>query len=679
MKKCLSLVLTLILLLAAKGLLAQGTAFTYQGELIDGATPANGSYDMRLSLFNTLGNQIGDAITDTGVGVTNGLFTITVDFGQVFAGSINWLQIDVRTNGGSSFTPLNPRQQLTPAPYAIFAEGANAAGLSGTVALAQLPVAVGLVSDPGSANFFAGQVAGNAAVTGIENSGLGGGALNAITSGSQNAANGYDALNSNQTGAGNTASGAFALGDNGSGSENTAVGAAALGANLTGSNNVAVGYEAIQNNRTDNGLVAVGYQALQNDAVVGSYVGSGANSALGYQALQLNTTGSGNTGVGFQALNQNTFGYNNTAAGFWALLDNTSGNEDTAYGALALARNTIGTENTAIGDGALGANQTGNGNAALGVTTLQANTAGNGNTAIGSAALFSATGNNNIVIGNGGGDNLTSGSGNIDIGSEGNSGDNAVIRIGTPGNQTSAYIAGKVGINAALNIDQTGTYGQNGGNVNSNALTFGTGPGGSGEGIASQRTSGPGQFDLALYTGFLARLTILASGNVGIGTAAPQDTLDVNGITRTHSIIITGGADLAEPFPMTQGNQPIAEGQVVVIDEANPGQLKLTARPYDTRVAGVVSGANGIHPGIQMQQQGLLEGARNVALTGRVYVQADASNGAIHPGDLLTTSSTPGRAMKVTDHARAQGAILGKAMTDLKEGKGMVLALVTLQ
>lgn len=75
----------------------------------------------------------------------------------------------------------------------------------------------------------------------------------------------------------------------------------------------------------------------------------------------------------------------------------------------------------------------------------------------------------------------------------------------------------------------------------------------------------------------------------------------------------------------------------------------------------------------------MLEGGKNVALTGRVYVQADASNGAIYPGDLLTTSSTPGHAMKVTDHARAQGAILGKAMTGLAESQGLVLVLVTLQ
>jgi len=116
-----------------------------------------------------------------------------------------------------------------------------------------------------------------------------------------------------------------------------------------------------------------------------------------------------------------------------------------------------------------------------------------------------------------------------------------------------------------------------------------------------------------------------------------------------------------------------------VIDEANPGHLKLTDQPYDTHVAGVVSGANGIHPGIQMHQEGMLEGGKNVALSGRVYVQADTSNGPIKPGDLLTTSSTPGRAMKVTDHTKAAGAILGKAMTALKEGQGMVLVLVTLQ
>ena len=75
----------------------------------------------------------------------------------------------------------------------------------------------------------------------------------------------------------------------------------------------------------------------------------------------------------------------------------------------------------------------------------------------------------------------------------------------------------------------------------------------------------------------------------------------------------------------------------------------------------------------------MVEGGQQVALSGRVYVRADASQGAIKPGDLLTTSAIPGHAMKVTDHLRAQGAILGKAMSALKQGQGLVLVLVTLQ
>src|SRR5437870_10611532 len=97
------------------------------------------------------------------------------------------------------------------------------------------------------------------------------------------------------------------------------------------------------------------------------------------------------------------------------------------------------------------------------------------------------------------------------------------------------------------------------------------------------------------------------------------------------------------------------QGSVMVIDDEHPGQLKLSDRAYDTRVAGIVSGANGINPGISLQQEGAFAGGQNVALSGRVYVLADAAFGAIKPGDLLTTSKTPGHAMKVTNHNKAQG------------------------
>ena len=135
--------------------------------------------------------------------------------------------------------------------------------------------------------------------------------------------------------------------------------------------------------------------------------------------------------------------------------------------------------------------------------------------------------------------------------------------------------------------------------------------------------------------------------------------------------------NLAEPFKLA--GESVPKGSVVVIDQDHPGQLKLNTTAYDTRVAGIVSGANGVHPGIALHQDDVMNGDQNVALTGRVYVQADATYGAIKPGDLLTSSDTPGHAMKVADHARAQGAILGKAMSGLKKGKGLVLVLVSLQ
>lgn len=172
-------------------------------------------------------------------------------------------------------------------------------------------------------------------------------------------------------------------------------------------------------------------------------------------------------------------------------------------------------------------------------------------------------------------------------------------------------------------------------------------------------------------------IAVNISGNVGIGTATPQAKLHVVGTIRTSVLTITGGADIAEPFQMKE--EEMAKGSVVVIDDRHPGRLKRSRNAYDRRVAGIISGANGINPGIALHQEGALEGGQNVALSGRVYVQADASSGPIHPGDLLTTSEMPGHAMRVGDHARAQGAVIGKAMSALEEGEGMVLVLVTLQ
>ena len=166
----------------------------------------------------------------------------------------------------------------------------------------------------------------------------------------------------------------------------------------------------------------------------------------------------------------------------------------------------------------------------------------------------------------------------------------------------------------------------------------------------------------------------------------PKITLntDENGDGRviTQELEITGGSDLSENFDVTGrfGIEAPMPGMVVSIDPEHPGQLALSGMPYDRMVAGVVSGAGGIETGLLMGQKGSeADGAYPVALTGRVYVWVDASYGAITPGDLLTSSATPGHAMKVGDYTQAQGAILGKAMTALPEGQGLVLMLVTLQ
>lgn len=126
------------------------------------------------------------------------------------------------------------------------------------------------------------------------------------------------------------------------------------------------------------------------------------------------------------------------------------------------------------------------------------------------------------------------------------------------------------------------------------------------------------------------RMRVASSGNVGIGTNNPQANLHVNGTTMTGVLAITGGSDIAEPFRMSA--KEIPQGSIVIIDEEHPGQLKPSERAYDTRVAGIVSGANGIKPGISLRQEGALEGGQNVALSGRVYALAAASNGPIKPG-----------------------------------------------
>lgn len=145
----------------------------------------------------------------------------------------------------------------------------------------------------------------------------------------------------------------------------------------------------------------------------------------------------------------------------------------------------------------------------------------------------------------------------------------------------------------------------------------------------------------------------------------------------TSALEITGGGDLVEGFGSSEGI--LVPGTVVVIDPENEGQLLSSSVTYDRRVAGVVSGAGGVNHGIRMGQEDVLDGENLIAMTGRVYARCSAENGSIEAGDLLTTSSLAGHAMKATDAGQSFGAVIGKAMGSLDEGTGLVLVLVNLQ
>lgn len=157
--------------------------------------------------------------------------------------------------------------------------------------------------------------------------------------------------------------------------------------------------------------------------------------------------------------------------------------------------------------------------------------------------------------------------------------------------------------------------------------------------------------------------------------------VDNAGVTHTKVLEIMGGSDLSERFEIADAGVGIEPGMVVSIDPHREGQLTPSREPYDRKVAGIVSGAGGVHPGMLMGQAGsaVADGSHPVALSGRVYCKVTAANGPVLPGDLLTTSSLPGHAMRVDDHGRAPGSIIGKAMSRLEKGTGLVLVLVNLQ
>jgi hypothetical protein len=245
------------------------------------------------------------------------------------------------------------------------------------------------------------------------------------------------------------------------------------------------------------------------------------------------------------------------------------------------------------------------------------------------------------------------------------------------------YIAGFLGIgaenpDAPLHVDgsRIGMIAEaNGAGIGTGPKTavwargFGSAFNGACAGLVSESTYGNGVEGVASNAGFYGGYFDNTAG----GTALYAD-----GLAKVRTLQILGGADLVEGFDTTEeaAEEP---GTVVVIDEKHAGRLRASRDPYDSKVAGIVSGAGGVEAGIRLGQEGKLDGETPVAMTGRVYVKCSAENGAIRPGDLLTTSTKSGHAMRATNRELSHGAVIGKAMGSLESGSGLVLVLVNLQ
>lgn len=182
--------------------------------------------------------------------------------------------------------------------------------------------------------------------------------------------------------------------------------------------------------------------------------------------------------------------------------------------------------------------------------------------------------------------------------------------------------------------------------------------------------SGRRVFDM---TASNAALRIGAEGNEGdifVTDRAGVDRIHLDG--QSGDITLTG-ADLAEEM-IAVG--PVRPGEVLV--SIGGEEVTAASAPFDRRVVGVVSGAGDLQPALRL---GTRPGERRVpvAMVGRVYCQVDARFGGIAIGDLLTTSTTVGHAMRVDDRAAAIGAIIGKALAPLPSGTGLVPVLLTQQ
>lgn len=209
------------------------------------------------------------------------------------------------------------------------------------------------------------------------------------------------------------------------------------------------------------------------------------------------------------------------------------------------------------------------------------------------------------------------------------------------------------------------------------------GIGKAGHGVCGVSSSGDGVHGETAGTSMSGVAGVHSQGGNGVygrsdGNAGCFDgKVQVNGDLTVTGDVFVPGADCAEHFDV-ESKESLQPGDVVVIGQH--GRLTRSVCEYDRRAAGVVAAAGAFKPGIVLDARSEADGDHAaISLLGKACCFADARYGAIRPGDLLTTSNTPGHAMRAGDPLKSLGAVIGKALGSLEDGTGLIPMLVTLK
>ncbi len=698
------LVVILLLLLTVGGSQAQepagdinaqalGTAFTYQGRLTDGGSPANGEYDFQFRLYNgNDGSEVGSPISQENVSVTEGGFTVQLDFGNVFDGTPLLLGISVRPGSSSgAYTTLSPRQPLTPAPYAHYAAHAPWSGLSDVPAGLDdgdddttYTAGTGLALSGGefSANTsylqrrVSSSCATGSAIRVISADGTvtcqatgGGGVFWSLSGNSGTTSSNFLGTTDNQ---------ALELRVNGAralrlepdptspnligGYSGNSVTPGVMGATIGGGGNssypnqVTANYGTISggNNNTASGdYAAVGGGWANSVSKDYATVGGGINNAASGNYASVGG-GQGNTASGeFASVGG---GQGNTVSGSYASVGGGQGN--TASGYIATigggVYNTASAYDTTVSGGS---NNTAGGNVA---------TVGGGtyNDASGDYATVSG-GNNNTASGNysfAAGRQAKANHDGAFVWADSTFADftsdrNNQFKVRASGGAWFE-VSGSSGLNpAALRVESTSS---------------------NGVAIHARQTSS----DATLVVGNRGTGDLIkAFGDNGSGGSTLRFQVDQAGNVRADGTYYgagyeSGSADFAEM--VRPGQTDLVPGDVLVVGP--DGRMVRSSQAYQTSVVGVYSTEPGFIGDHKLDEAGNpLEPERiPLAVLGIVPVKASTENGPIQPGDLLVTSATPGHAMRA-DLNPPTGTVIGKALEGLDAETGVIQMLVILQ